>query len=95
MIRIEGNKGGDYLIIAEHKDNLVKMEIGHCCVVHGRLILPIEIITAILADLFTDLTLNSDQAIEKIPWDEEHTRFLMKQIKKLSSEWEYEIEGEN
>ena len=51
---IEGNGGGDHLIITPTKDeNVVHIEVGHCCVVYLSASVPVEFLTAVLAEYDT------------------------------------------
>lgn len=47
---IEGNNGGDYINIQPVGDNLVRLEVGHCCVVSFSGIIPVEILTTMISD---------------------------------------------
>lgn len=52
-IFIEGNNGGDYIKILQteklKKEELIYLEVGHSCVVFIKKVLPVSLITAILA----------------------------------------------
>jgi hypothetical protein len=52
MIYVEGNKGGDYLSIKPTGGNLLSLDVGHCCVVYTRAIVPVEILTALIGQNF-------------------------------------------
>lgn len=78
-LRIEGNNGGDYFEIEPIKDNLVRLRIGHCCVVSIDHIVPVEFITATL----TESILRHDtvqDAIRAIAWSEDFTNKLADQV---------------
>lgn len=79
-LRIEGNNGGDYLEISSAGNNLVLLEVGHCCVVTIRHIVPVEFITAVLARAV--LEHNTIQgAITALPWAGVFTEKLAAQVK--------------
>ncbi len=55
--RAEGNHGGDYIKIqtiqsdgSPLQDGMIILEVGHCCVVYIKAIVPVEFITSILAN---------------------------------------------
>lgn len=78
-IRIEGNNGGDYLEIKPLEGNLVRLEVGHCCVVTIEHIVPVEFITAMLTDAV--LKHGSIQnAIQAISWPKDFTEQLATQV---------------
>lgn len=79
-IYIEGNKGGDYLRIALIKDNIVQLEIGHCCIVTISHEIPVEILTSILSKA-TDYGHFEDLELE---WDDEFSQKLKAQVKKIN-----------
>jgi hypothetical protein len=47
---IEGNNGGDYLLIEPTEDNLLHLKVGSSCVVTIDAIVPVEFITHVLSD---------------------------------------------
>jgi len=49
-LQVEGNGGGDYLNLEVVGDGLIKTTVGHCCVKTIDLVLPVEVITAILSE---------------------------------------------
>lgn len=77
-IHIDGNNYGDYLILEKKKNNMVYIEVGHCCVVYLRAEMPTEILTATLAN-----TLIGDTKDWKLPWDEDYNNSLKKKVKKF------------
>ena len=66
----EGNKGGDYLRLRLVKENLVDVEVGHCCVVTVRKRMPVEILTAIISTW---------QSFD-LPWEDEVNDALLSQV---------------
>lgn len=78
----EGNKGGDYLKITKLKDNLVELEIGHCCVVSLHKIVPVEFLTGTLTNIEI-YDGGVENAIEKIGWDRVFTTGLCSQVMEL------------
>lgn len=98
LLRIEGNNGGDYLEISPASDNLVLLEVGHCCVVTIQHIVPVEFITAVLARAV--LEHNTVQgAITALPWGQtgDFTAQLAAQVKvvdRLGRVVEDDVEGE-
>lgn len=62
---LEGNKGGDYLALEVQPDGRVFIEVGHCCVVYVRKIVPVEILTSVLATALT----NPDPTKWELDWD--------------------------
>lgn len=78
-IRIEGNNGGDYLEIKPLGGNLVRLEVGHCCVVTIEHIVPVEFITAVL----TEAVLKHESiqaAIKATEWPKDFTEQLAAQV---------------
>ena len=53
MIHLEGNNGGDYVTIsqskAQGKRSCFFIEVGHCCVVTLRAVVPVEFLTSLLS----------------------------------------------
>jgi hypothetical protein len=47
----EGNGGGDFFRITEAGDGLLKLAVGHCNVVMIDAIVPVEFLTAAIADV--------------------------------------------
>ena len=81
-VYIEGNKGGDYLRIAHIKDNMVRLEIGHCCVVTISHEIPVEILTSLLCKA----TNYGDFENVELPWDDEFSQKLKAQVRKINEE---------
>lgn len=78
-VYIEGNKGGDYLRIAFIKDNMVRLEIGHCTVITVSHEIPVEILTSLLSEAtswghFEDV---------EFDWDADFSQELRSQIKPI------------
>ena len=61
----EGNKGGDYLALEVQEDGRVFIEVGHCCVVFVRKIVPVEILTSVLGQALTQ----PDPSRWDLDWD--------------------------
>lgn len=78
-----GNKGGDHIILRETRDDdLLKLEVGHCCVVEFRGIVPVEFVTATLANALHEWR----SGTLKLGWKPEYEREILDKIKPLF-EW--------
>jgi len=50
---IDGNNGGDYLLLKKtDQDDMVELEIGHCCVKSLRVKVPLPVITLLFHEAF-------------------------------------------
>ena len=80
MIRVEGNKGGDYLHIAKTtNEGEIFLDVGHSCVVAFRGLIPVEILTALIGN--AQLGVN-------LPWDEEINARLVSRVKQRDFTYE-------
>lgn len=61
--RMSGNNGGDYFHIEEIKDGRVFLEIGHCCVVSTKHIIPIELLTAVLTQVGIECAVTNEKDV--------------------------------
>lgn len=78
-ISVQGNNGGDYLLLRKVSENSLFIEVGHCCVVTLQVIVPTEVITG----LFSGLTegCGFKEAVAKfLPWDEEFNEQIINKI---------------
>lgn len=82
LLRIEGNNGGDYLTIKPLGGNLVALEIGHCCVVTIRHVVPIEWITAVLTEDVLQHE-NVKDAVNALGWSKDFTSQLAAQVQAI------------
>lgn len=79
---VEGNNGGDFLEIVPLDDNLIHLEIGHCCVKSIRAIVPVEFVTAILTNAVLEHN-GIKEAMMSVNWPDEFKIELTSQIRKL------------
>lgn len=78
---IEGNRGGDYLKIETLGGNLIRLEVGHCCIIVIRHIVPVEFVTAML---FAAVEKNNvEDAMRSAPWPTDFVEKLCSQIRKV------------
>ena len=78
-IYVKGNNDGDYLFIKPLKDNMLGIEIGHCCVVSVRHEIPVEVVTAILTKASFD---DFKDGVEG--WPDDFSSELKNKIRKLN-----------
>lgn len=48
-IAVEGNNGGDFLEATVRPGGEIEIKVGHCCVVHRHVIVPVSILTFLLS----------------------------------------------
>jgi hypothetical protein len=72
---MEGNKGGDYLSIKAVSNQMLRIEVGHQCVVHGRYRMPVEVLTAVLGKFLNDGPENAE-----LPGADEYNQSLRRKI---------------
>ncbi len=84
-IFVEGNNSGDFIKIEHIKNNLIRLEIGHCCVYVFNHEIPVEIIAALLAKISYALE-NEKTLLRELGWssNSKHNYDLLKQIKKIN-----------
>ena len=76
---IEGNNGGDYLVIEPLPDGRIHLEVGHCCVIGIDHIVPVEFITSVLSAAVIEH--GSVKAVmESMRWDRDYIEQLVAQI---------------
>lgn len=90
-IYVEGNNGGDYLLMRPLGDNRVFLEIGSCCVVTIRHIVPIEFVTGALTEFILKAGRaysqeNMEDAFRKLGWQNDFRDKLLSQVRKVQSE---------
>jgi hypothetical protein len=52
---IEGNNGGDYLLLEKTDENdIVFLDIGHCCVHTLRIKVPVAVLTLMFTEIFSE-----------------------------------------
>ena len=84
---VEGNNGGDYLQLEHIRDNVVMLQIGHCCVVTVNHEVPIELITSALTNLFLEHDNKATQWQNWKPgWARDFVNKLRSQIKPVKSD---------
>ena len=83
-IFVEGNNSGDFIKIEHIKNNLIRLEIGHCCVYVFNHEIPVEILAALLSQISFFIN-DEKELLRKIGWnaDSEYTYKLLKQVKKF------------
>ena len=80
-LHLEGNNGGDYLVIEPLPDGRIHLEVGHCCVVDIDHIVPVEFITSVLSAAVIEH--GSVQAVMgAMRWDHDYTEHLVAQVEK-------------
>jgi len=85
---MEGNKGGDYLLvkIVDEKLGLMHIECGHCCVKSVDYVLPIEIVCHIITDSFLHYTgehgMSAEDMIKGSNWPERFKNEMLERMKK-------------
>jgi len=79
----EGNNGADFLDIEKLNDNLVRLRVGNCCVVTVNHVVPVELITHTLTELFLE---HDDSAFANwhAGWPDEFVLQLREQIERFS-----------
>ena len=84
-IYIEGNNGGDFISIKHIKDNLIKLEVGDCCVYIFNHEIPVEILASFLAKISYALE-DEKTLLKELGWDSnsKYNYDLLKQIKSLN-----------
>lgn len=85
-VYIEGNKGGDYLKITPLEGNLLRLEVGNCCVITVRHIVPVEFLTILLteATMYKDIKEIITEYWGKNPANAEFAKSLAEQVKPVS-----------
>lgn len=82
-ISAEGNNGGDILEIELLGDNLIRLELGHCCIKTVNHIVPVEFVTAVLTQAIIQAG-GIEQAMRSIQWSPDYVERLVNQIKDVS-----------
>lgn len=82
-IYVEGNNGGDYLKIALAGENLVRLEVGNCCVHTITAIVPVEFITGVLTDAVLRHNGDVPGAIMALDWPDDFKRCLCAQVQEV------------
>lgn len=86
-LAVEGNGGGDLLDIScRHKDeDLITVSVSHCCVNTLQVVLPVEVITAVLTRWVENSNGDIEKAIESV-WggNPEHTKVLIERYRKAN-----------
>lgn len=76
----EGNNGGDTFEIfqgSDHADNMVHITVGHCCVYHVDVEIPVEVLTSILVDAIDGGKLINPDVLN---WDKKVNKRLLDQM---------------
>jgi hypothetical protein len=76
-VEVEGNNGGDYLKIISMGGDEIYLEVGHCCVVSFRGIIPVQMLTALISQRPMGVDM---------PWDEETNHNLAMRAKVIPNE---------
>lgn len=79
-IYLEGNSGGDNILIKPLEDGRVHLRVGHCCVYVIDHVVPVEFLTAILA---TAITNTVEDAMKSINWPSEFIDELCGKIERV------------
>lgn len=79
QLYLEGNNGGDYLVIKPLPSGCVHLIVGHCCVRNIHHIVPVEFITAILSTAVIKHG-SVQAAIKAIDWPKDFTKELATQV---------------
>jgi hypothetical protein len=84
-IRLEGNKGGDYIEIHEREDGRIHLKVGHNCLVTIDHIVPVEFLTLILGGMTmshnpVDLLSKLEKKYGIHVWDAKYMAQLVSQI---------------
>ncbi len=84
-IFVEGNNSGDFIKMEHVKNNLIRLEIGHCCVYAFNHELPVEILASFLAKISYALE-DEKTLLRELGWssNSEYNYKLLKQIKNLN-----------
>jgi len=80
QVSIEGNKGGDYLNINTcTEDDTLDIEIGHCCVHIFDATVPVELVTALFADMMNRHG-TPEKFIQSLGWPQDFKDELISKI---------------
>ena len=71
-VYVSGNNGGDYLRIVDLGDDEVYLEVGHCCVVFHRKVVPVAVLTALLAEKLDGV---------ELPWSDDLNESLLSRMR--------------
>jgi len=84
---MEGNNGSDYLTLLGDKkrDDVVRVEIGHCCVM-ARVQIPIEALTYLLFDLASNPK-ELRKRLQDSGWPKEFREKLVRKIRRIKALW--------
>lgn len=91
QIYLEGNKGGDYVLLQQSeqqkKNSVCFLEVGHCCIVYIKAVVPVEFITALFAE-FEAATVGKTLAsriLSRLPWEESFNEELANKVREEQS----------
>lgn len=93
-IQLSGNNDGDYLILKAVDERRVYIELGHCCVVTLRHIIPVEFITGALSEWIrrSGKAYNQEHmgdAVRAIGWAEPFTTELIGLVEPVKYEGDW------
>lgn len=80
-VTVTGNNGGDYIKFhssSDEYDNIVHLEVGHCCVVTVNTKIPVEILTSLLSTAINGSKLVDPSVLE---WPAKYNEELLTQMK--------------
>ena len=75
---LEGNNGGDYLRLESLDDGTVRVDCGHCCVPMFDAVVPVELLTTLIAQAVLEHPHPKD-LMEHL-WPGEHGRVLAEKV---------------
>lgn len=78
----EGNNGGDFIQITDLKDGTIQLKSGNCCVKSIDAIVPVEFLSAILADTMIKHSYDINAVIDSFGWAEDFKTELKSKVKK-------------
>jgi DNA-binding protein YbaB len=80
QVAMEGNKGGDYLYINTDTDNdVLDIEVGHCCIHVFDASVPVELVTALFNDMMIRFG-TPEKFIQSRGWPQEFKDELIAKI---------------
>jgi len=83
-IRVEGNRGGDYLALTDFGSENVLLDMGHQCAVVVRKVVPVEFLVMVLTDAI-DTHGGVEGAIRALGakggWNESYVDALCKRVR--------------
>ena len=77
---LEGNNGADYIKIQELADGQLALEVGHCCVITLKHIIPVEWLSAVLSEAVIDTNGDIGQCLDVINWPDDFKQELKRRI---------------